>query len=195
MGGANPHDALPPEDSARIIADHVIAGYELARANRLPQAVQAFIPEHHGTRLIPFFFRKASQQDPHVDPARFRYPGPKSRETAIVMLADSTEAMVRSSADRSRERIDALVEEVLSERLGEGELDDCDLTLRELRVIAESFKRTLQGVYHPRIEYPEPTPRERRALIGRFRPGRRMPIQPPLEPVRKSPSTTRRRPT
>lgn len=196
MGGANPHDALAPEDSARIIAEHVIAGYELARSHRLPQAVQSFIPEHHGTRLIPFFFRKASQQDPHVDPARFRYPGPKpqSRETAIVMLADSTEAMVRSSADRSPERIDALVEEVLTERLAEGELDECDLTLRDLRTVAESFKRTLRGVYHPRIEYPEPTPRERRALIGRFRPGRRLPaaVQPPLEPIPKSPASTRR---
>ena len=196
MGGANPHDALKPEESARIIAEHVIGGYELARTYKLPASVQRFIPEHHGTRLIPYFFRKASQEDPHVDPARFRYPGPKpqTRETAIVMLADSTEAMVRASADRSPERIDAIVEEVLAERLAESELEDSDLTLRELRVVAESFKRTLRGVYHPRIEYPEPTPRERRALIGRFRPGRRMPAgtQPPLEPMPQSPASTRR---
>jgi len=199
MGGANPHDTMEPADSARIIAEHVRAGAELARRHRLPRAVQTFIPEHHGTRLIPYFFRKASQQDPKVDADRFRYPGPKpqSRETAIVMLADSTEAMVRASADRSPERIDAIVEEVLAERLAEGELDECDLTLRDLRTVAESFKRTLLGVYHPRIEYPEPTPRERGALIGRFRPGRRLPAAPPsIEPLPQAPASTRgRRPT
>jgi putative nucleotidyltransferase with HDIG domain len=199
MGGANPHDTMEPGDSARIIAEHVVAGYELARSYRLPAAVQSFIPEHHGTRLIPYFFRKASQLDPKVDPDRFRYPGPKpqSRETAIVMLADSTEAMVRASADRSPERIDAIVEEVLAERLAEGELDECDLTLRDLRTVAESFKRTLLGVYHPRIEYPEPTEPERRALIGRFRPGRRLPAAPPsIEPLPQVPASTRgRRPT
>ncbi len=196
MGGANPHDAMEPGESARIISEHVRGGVELARRHRLPKAVQTFIPEHHGTRLIPYFFRKASQQDPRVDPDRFRYPGPKpqSRETAIVMLADSTEATVRASADRSPERIDAIVEEVLAERLAEGELDECDLTLRELRTIADSFKQTLRGVYHPRIEYPEPTPREQRALIGRFRPGRRLPSAPPaIEPLAQTPASTRGR--
>jgi len=193
MGGVNPHDLMEPGESARIIAEHVRAGAELARRHRLPAAVQTFIPEHHGTRLIPYFFRKASQQDAKVDPARFRYPGPKpqSSETAIVMLADSTEAMVRASADRSPERIDAIVEEVLAERLAEGELDECDLTLRNLRTVAESFKRTLRGVYHPRIEYPEPTEPERRALIGRFRPGRRLPAAP-ATPVSQSSASTRR---
>ena len=199
MGGANPHDMMEPGESARIIAEHVVGGYELARSYRLPAAVQSFIPEHHGTRLIPYFFRKASQQDPRVDADRFRYPGPRpqSRETAIVMLADSTEAMVRASADRSPERIDTIVEEVLAERLGEGELDECDLTLRDLRTVAESFKLTLRGVYHPRIEYPEPTARERHALIGRFRPGRRLPTVPPSgSPIVQAPSSTRgRRPT
>jgi hypothetical protein len=193
LGGSNPHDSLPPADSARIIAEHVQAGVDLARRYRLPVAVQAFIPQHHGTRLIPFFYRKASQQDAAVDEALFRYPGPKpqSRETALVMLADSTEAMVRASADRSPERIDAIVEEVLSERMAEGQLDESDLTLRELRVAAESFKQTLRGVYHPRIEYPEPTEPERRALIGRFRPGRRAP-EAPLQPLPESPTRTRR---
>ncbi len=179
MGGENPHDSMTPRASAEIIAQHVRGGVELAQRHGLPWRVQAFIPEHHGTRLIAYFYRVASQRDPKVDPNLFRYPGPKpqTRETAIVMLADSTEAMVRSSEDRSPERIDAIVEEVIAERLAEGELDDCDLTLRDIRIIADSFKQTMRGVYHPRIAYPEPTERERRALIGRFRPGRRA-VQP-----------------
>ncbi len=193
LGGNNPHDTMDPEESAQIIAEHVRAGVELARQHSLPPAVQAFIPEHHGTRLIPFFFRKASANDPYVDEALYRYPGPKpqSRETAIVMLADGTEAIVRASADRSPGRIDQLVEQVLGERQAEGELDECNLTLRELRTVAESFKQTLRGVYHPRIAYPEPTEPERRALIGRFRAGRRI-SPPPALPSLPSPTAPAR---
>ena len=196
MGGANPHDTMDPRESARIIAEHVRGGLELAQRHGLPPGVLSFIPEHHGTRLIPYFYRIASQRDPNVDAGLFRYPGPRpqSKETAIVMLADSTEAMVRASPDRSPERIDEIVEEVLSERLAEGELEECDLTLRDLRVVAESFKQTLRGVYHPRIAYPEPSERERRALIGRFRPGRRVPA-PPVEPAPRAPATRGRRAT
>ncbi len=192
LGGANPHEGMDPKTSARTIAQHVQDGLELARRYGLPPAVRAFIPEHHGTRLIPYFFRMASQQDESVDASIFRYPGPKpqSRETAIVMLADSIEATVRSSADRSPDRIDAMVEEMVSERLAEGELEECDLTLRDIRTIAESFKQTLRAVYHPRIAYPEPTEREQRALIGRFRPGRRparsLPDAPAPSPGRRS---------
>lgn len=192
QGGANPHDGMEPLASAHVIAEHVRRGAELARKHGLPAAVQAFIPEHHGTRLIPYFYRIASQKDANVDASLFRYPGPKPQtsETAIVMLADSTEAMVRASPDRSPERIDAIVEEVLAERLGEGELDESDLTLRDMRTIAESFKLTLRGVYHPRIAYPEPTEPERNALIGRFRPGRRAP-----QPAVPAPQRRRRRTT
>jgi hypothetical protein len=192
LAGANPHDSIDPHISARIIADHIRGGLALANQYGLPLAVQAFIPEHHGTRLIPYFYRVASQKDANVDERPFRYPGPKpqSKETAIVMLADSTEAMVRSSEDRSQERIDQIVEQVLAERLDEGELEDCDLTFRDLRTIAQSFKQTLRGVYHPRIAYPEPTEPERRALIGRFRPGRRAPQFPKPAPP---PQTSRSR--
>ena len=94
------------------------------------------------------------------------------------MLADSTEAMVRASEDRSAERIDAIVDEIISERLAEGELEECDLTLRDIRTIAASFKKTLRGVYHPRIAYPEPSEQERGVRLGRFRPGRREPRLP-----------------
>src|SRR3990170_4430682 len=171
LGGDNPHDALDPAVSARIIADHVSDGLALARRYKLPAKVAAFIPEHHGTRLVSYFYREAAQTDPLVDTADFRYPGPKpqSRETAIAMLADSCEATVRSSPDRSAARIDALVDEVFSERLSEGELDECDLTLRDLRLLTDSFKGTLKAVYHPRVEYPAPTPGELRLRRLPFR--------------------------
>ena len=159
LGGETPHEVMSPVDSATVIRQHVTGGVELARHERLPARVQAFIPEHHGTRLVAYFYRKAAEDDPNIDPALFTYEGPRpqSKETAIVMLADSTEAMVRSSPDRSQERIDGLVEEVIAERMAEGQLDDSDLTLRDLRTIAESFKATMRAVYHPRVQYPEPT--------------------------------------
>jgi len=172
FGGTNPHEQLDPLVSNRIIQEHVRYGDELARQARLPESVRAFITEHHGTRLVAYFYRKAAQIDPEIDPALFSYPGPKpqSRETAIAMLADSTEAIVRSSRDHSPEKIDALVEGVIAERLAEGQFDECDLTLRDLRVIAESFKATLRAMYHARIEYPAPTEAEkrRRGLFGRL---------------------------
>jgi putative nucleotidyltransferase with HDIG domain len=175
LNGQNPHAQLDPAVSAQIIAEHVRYGQELARRHHLPEALRSFVVEHHGTRQVTYFYRLAAQRDPDVDISSFTYPGPRpqSRETAIVMLADSTEAAARAAADRSAERIDALVEEVLNERLGEGQLDDCDLTLRDLRTIAASFKTTLQAIYHPRIEYPAPTPLEearRSRLVRRSSP-------------------------
>lgn len=170
LSGETPHDAMSPEDSATTIRQHVSGGVDLARRERLPARVQAFIPEHHGTRLVAYFYRKAAETDPGVDPAPFTYPGPRpqSKETAIVMLADSTEAMVRSNPDRSPESINRMVEEVIAERVAEGQLDDCDLTLRDLRTIAESFKATMRAVYHPRVQYPEPTPMEERRRMLRL---------------------------
>lgn len=159
MGGANPHDRLEPAASAKMVSEHVRAGMKLTAQHRIPARVRAFVPEHHGTRLVTYFYRKASLEDPTIDPERFRYPGPKpqSKETAMVMLADSVEAVVRASKDRSHEKIDELVDGVINERVTEGQLDECDLTLRDLRTIADSFKATLRGIYHPRIEYPAPT--------------------------------------
>lgn len=164
FGAANPHDALDPTDSARIIIDHVNGGLALAREYGVPAKVAAFIPEHHGTRLVTYFYRKASEDDPTVSPESFRYPGPKpqSRETAIAMLADSCEAVVRASSVHTMERISELVDEVFAERLAEGQLDESELTLRNLRELAQSFKETLRAVYHPRVEYPAPTAAELR---------------------------------
>ena len=170
MGGDSPHDDMSPADSAEVIQQHVRRGLEMAQRARLPARVQAFIPEHHGTRLVAYFYRKAAESNPELDPAGFQYPGPRpqSRETAIVMLADSTEAVIRSSDDRSAARIDLLVDEVIGERVSEGQLDDSDLTLRDLRIIAESFKTTMRAVYHPRVAYPQPAPMEDRRRVLRL---------------------------
>lgn len=168
LDGRNPHERLDPYTSAKVVAAHVHAGLELARKHRLPAKVRSIIAEHHGTRLVTYFYRKASQENPEVDSKLFAYPGPRpqSKEAAIVMLADSVEAVVRSSRDRSPERIDALVEAVINERLAEHQLDDCDLTLRDLRAIGEAFRAALRGLYHPRVEYPPPTAEEREALVA-----------------------------
>ncbi|HZU77384.1 MAG TPA: HDIG domain-containing protein, partial [Dehalococcoidia bacterium] len=164
FSGENPHDALDPLASNTIVQEHVRYGQELARRYHLPERVRAFTTEHHGTRLVAYFYRKAAEKDPTIDPELFTYPGPRplSRETAIAMLADSTEAIVRASPEHTPARIDELVESVIAERLAEGQFDDCDLTLRDLRTIAESFKQTLRAIYHPRVQYPPPTQAEQR---------------------------------
>jgi hypothetical protein len=188
MGGENPHDRLDPLASARMVSEHVRAGLKLTARHRIPARVRAFVPEHHGTRLVTYFYRKASEVDPNIDPERFRYPGPRpqSRETAMVMLADSVEAVVRASKDRSHEKIDELVDGVIRERVQEGQLDDCEITLRDLKTIADSFKATLRGIYHPRIEYPAPTDKELEAAgVSKDTVAY---LKPPSEPVESPPA-------
>jgi putative nucleotidyltransferase with HDIG domain len=174
LGGANPHDALDPADSARIISDHVRDGLNLARNYKLPERVARFIPEHHGTRMVAYFYRRAAEENPEVDIDDFRYPGPRpqSRETAIAMLADSCEATVRSNPDHSSERIGEIVDDIFNERLSEGQLDESNLTLNNIRALAASFKSTLRAIYHPRVEYPAPTEAE---MLLRRLPFRRLP--------------------
>ncbi|MGH2369151.1 MAG: HD family phosphohydrolase, partial [Chloroflexota bacterium] len=158
--GDNIHDRLPPEVSAQALIDHVVSGVEMAKQYGLPQAVKRFIAEHHGTRLASFFYRKAVKtgEADTIDESKFRYPGPRpqSKETALVMLADTVEASVRAASNRSTKSLEELVERAVNERVLEGELDDCNLTLKELEIVKRSFTRQLQGIYHPRIEYPEP---------------------------------------
>ncbi|HHH41863.1 MAG TPA: HDIG domain-containing protein [Chloroflexi bacterium] len=175
MDGVNIHDRLDPYTSAEILISHVTDGLELAKKYRLPSRVRAFIPEHHGTMRVSFMYQKALQEaggDPSkVDEARFRYPGPKpqSKETAILMLADGCESAVRAARPTSVEEIEKIVRKIVEARLADGQLDECDLTLRELKQVAQSFVETLRGVYHPRVKYPEPE--ERQGLkhsLGRF---------------------------
>jgi hypothetical protein len=158
----SPHDDLTPDVSAGIIRDHVRDGSALAREHGLPAAVADFIPMHHGTRLVSFFYRRARELRLEIPDTDFRYAGPRpsSRETAIVMLADSCEATVRAHQGVQSPGIEALVDAIIEERLAEGELDDAALTVRELRIIAASFKESLRAVYHPRIPYPAVRPEE-----------------------------------
>lgn len=156
--GLNAHDSLEPSESARIIAAHVPDGVDLALRHGLPARIREMIPQHHGTRLVSFFYQQASQSgDLEARIQDFTYPGPKpqSKEAAIVMLSDGVEAATRASKDHSPEAIGALVEKIVMERLAEGQLEECDLTLRDLQRIKESFGTLLNSMYHPRIEYPE----------------------------------------
>jgi putative nucleotidyltransferase with HDIG domain len=158
--GRNLHDSLEPEQSARIIAAHVSDGVELAERYGLPPRIRDMIPQHHGTRLVSFFYDQATQDgNGEARVQDFTYPGPRpqSKEAAIVMLADGVEAAARASRDHSPEAISALVDKIILQRLSEGQLDDCDLTLRDLQGIKTSFCTLLIGMYHPRIEYPEKT--------------------------------------
>lgn len=182
LGGDNPHDRLDPADSFRIISDHVRDGMNLAKEYKLPSKVAAFVPEHHGTRMVAYFYRRAAEQEPEVDINAFRYPGPKpqTRETAIAMLADSCEAAVRSNPEHSAEVIEKTVDDIFGERLSEGELDESNLTLNNIRALAKSFKQTLRAIYHPRVEYPAPS--EAEMLL------RRLPYRSLDEPERQAAS-------
>ncbi len=158
IGAHNPHERLTPRLSALAVAAHVKDGIELARQHKLPQVVADFISQHHGTSLMVYFYHRAlEQQEGPVDPTAFRYDGPKpqSREAAIVMLADAVEAAARSVHNPTPERIRELVRRIVRERLEDGQLDECDLTFRDLERIAEVFTRLLVSMFHPRVEYPE----------------------------------------
>lgn len=156
--GQNPHDKLDPKTSAEIIISHVEEGLILARKHKLPEKIRDFIPEHHGTMLVSYFYHQAQQENPEkVDDKDFRYRGPKpqSKETAIVMLADSAEAAVRANRPPTQKDLEALIHRIVDERLMDGQLDECDLTLKDLDKIRHAFNTVLQGIFHPRIKYPE----------------------------------------
>lgn len=158
----NPHEQLSPEQSAQIVIQHVSDGLELARRYRLPDPVIAFIPMHHGTTLVRYFYEKAREGRPlgegPLDESRFRYPGPKprSRETAILMLADGVEAAVKALRQPDPERIERAIERVFQERLADGQLLESPLTFRDLERIKAAFRDQLLAFYHQRVPYPEP---------------------------------------
>jgi hypothetical protein len=157
--GDNPHDRLRPSQSARIITSHVTYGQRLAKEIGLPREIADFIPQHHGTRTLHFFLRKAqgqAKQGEIIDEKEFRYPGPKpqSKEAAIMMLADSCEAAARSLARPDPENIRAIVLKIVDAILSDGQFDECDLTLRELTTIREAIISALTAIYHARVDYP-----------------------------------------
>ncbi len=159
--GQNVHEQLDPATSAGVIVEHIRAGLDLAQKYRLPERIQAFIPEHHGTLETSYQYRTALESaggnTSKIDHTDFEYPGPKpqSKETALLMLADGIEAKARAEAPKNEVEIDQLVRWVIEDRLAQGQLESVDLTLKDLDVIRKSFVSTLKGIYHPRIIYPE----------------------------------------
>ena len=172
-GGGNVHDELDPETSAQLLKSHVSAGIDIAYKSGLPKALIAFIPQHHGTAVMSYFYARAREQAaaPYggietpegrkaadaVDARKFRHGGPKpqSREAAIIMLADSTEASVRSLTSRDEAAIRAMVARIIEERISDDQFDECDLTLRDIEQIREAFVAQLLGMYHERVAYPQ----------------------------------------
>lgn len=158
---SSPHEKLDPMTSAQILISHVTDGVDLAQKYHLPPRIQDFIREHHGCSLTQYFYIQAQQQagDKNaVDPQNFRYPGPnpRTKETAVLLLADTCEAAVRSIRPATREDLEKLINKLIDGRVAEGVLNQCDLTFRDLQTIREVFIQVLQGVHHPRISYPEP---------------------------------------
>ncbi|MDA8347021.1 MAG: HDIG domain-containing protein [Thermaerobacter sp.] len=155
----NPHDKLSPMLSTLVITAHVKDGLEMAKEYRLPKELWQFIGEHHGTTLVQYFYQKAVEHHPETPPREedFRYEGPKpqSRETAVLMLADTCEAAVRAMRGRTTQGVEATVRRLVHERLADGQLDESDLTLRDLDLISKAFVRVLGAVHHTRVEYPE----------------------------------------
>ena len=170
----NPHDDLAPTMSALIIIAHVKEGVDLALKHKLNQQTVDIIQEHHGTSLVAYFYKRALQQQedarqggkimnireediPEVSEASFRYSGPKpqSRESGIISLADAVESASRTMEKVTPTRLEQLIGDLIQKRIIDGQLDECNLTLRELRTVGESFKFTLQSMLHSRIAYPK----------------------------------------
>jgi len=161
----NRHDKLAPSMSALIIMNHVKEGVDLARAYGLPAPVVDIIGEHHGQSLIKYFYQKAlDQAEDSADEKQFRYHGPKPQtpEAALVMLADAVEATARSISDPTPARLTGLVQKTINRFFADGQLDECELTLKDLHEIARAFNRVLSGMYHHRVDYPEPATKDKR---------------------------------
>ena len=177
-GRENKHGKLAPSMSALIIRAHVKDGIEMGKAARLPQAVLDFIPQHHGTALIEFFYDKATKEAASgeiIDENLFRYPGPKpqTKEAGIIMLADSVEAVSRLMSDPSPAKIQGMVQKVINRVFASGQLDESELTLKDLHHIAKSFSRVLTGIVHRRIEYPDPVERPDKKELERRDPDKK----------------------
>lgn len=163
-GGINRHEKLAPSMSSLILISHVKDGVELAKQNKLGKEIIDIIQQHHGTSLISYFYQKAQEQvaskgerhSPVIE-ENFRYPGPKpqTKEAGLVLLADSVEAASKTLVDPTPARIQGMVQKIINNIFSDGQLDECELTLKDLHYIAKSFTKTLSGIFHNRIEYPE----------------------------------------
>ena len=170
VGQENPHDVLEPELSKKIILTHVSDGLEMARHHRLPQVIIDIIGQHHGTTLVAYFYHKAKAAAPEgtvIDQSEYRYPGPRpvSKEAAIIMMADSVEAAVRTIHEPNAEKVEEMIRNIVKGKLDDGQLSDCQLTLGEIERVIRVFCQSLNGIYHERIEYPaEPARQDVRYL-------------------------------
>lgn len=154
----NPHDKISPQLSKTIIVAHPYDGAELLRNHKMPKEIVDIAEQHHGTSLLKYFYHKASQDsDQPIPKEEFRYPGPKAQsiESAIVGIADCVEAAVRSMSRPTPEKIETLVKKIITDRLEDGQFDECDVTLKQLNKVAQSICETLKGTFHSRIEYPD----------------------------------------
>lgn len=153
----NPHDDLPPRESAKIIVDHVIKGIEIARKNNIPDRVIDFIRTHHGTTLVYYFFKKQQELEADVDPADFRYPGPIpfSKETAILMMSDAVEAASKSLKNPTFSIIDEFVDKIVKGQMQADQFLNANITLKEIEMVKKVLKQKLTNIYHLRVEYPE----------------------------------------
>lgn len=160
QGQINTHDDLDAAESAALIISHVTYGLELARKNRLPKRIQDFISEHHGDTITFYQWTQALKSvdgdASQLDKEFFRYPGPRpqSRETALVMLADGCEARIRANRPETKEALREMIKDTIDKRVASGQLDQTDLTLKDLDIVVDTFTATLRGIYHPRVEYP-----------------------------------------
>ncbi len=155
--GINPHDTLQPESSADIIIAHTTDGAELLRKHKMPQEIIDIALQHHGTSLLKYFFHKAKEEAIQVKDGDFRYPGPKpqTREAAVISIADSVEAAVRSMKEPNAEKIQKLIQAIIQDRVQDHQFDECDISLKELKIIEDVLLETLNGIFHSRIEYPK----------------------------------------
>jgi cyclic-di-AMP phosphodiesterase PgpH len=170
FGCENRHDRLSPPMSALIIRSHVKEGLEIAKKYKLPDSIQDMISQHHGTSTIEFFYDKAIKEadGAEIDRTGYQYPGPKpqTKEAGIMMLADGIEAASRTMSDPTYDRIQGMVQKMINKVFASGQLDECDLTLKDLHEIARCFTRVLSGIYHQRISYTEPVEKINSKSLG-----------------------------
>lgn len=157
VNGYNPHDSLPPESSRDIIIAHAVDGAEILRKHKMPKEIVDIAAQHHGTSLLKFFYYKAKEMKEDINEGQYRYPGPKpqTKEIAIISVADSVEAAVRSMKEPNAEKIRELIQSIIKDKLLDGQFDECDLSLKEIKKMEESFCTTMNGTFHSRIEYPK----------------------------------------
>lgn len=155
----NPHDRLPPEKSRDIILAHGFQGAQMLKEHKMPQEIVDVAAQHHGTSLLKFFYYKAKENNPDLEEASFRYRGPKpqTKEIAIICIADSLEAAVRSMKEPTSEKIKKLVDAIVEDKLKDGQFEECDISLKELKTVKAVMCETLNGIFHSRIEYPKET--------------------------------------